>query len=181
MAFNYVGTVLEAGAKGSASTATSSTVRNPSLSDWRPYLLISFVLLRLLRFSSARSWSKRRLLSTDYCFLVKIQSREHWWTIILAFQENGCWWNSVIMSVIMTDAVTEWEDSSLLPAAAPVTPHSTFTWLHQLHQTHFKYVHIEKKLETDFWLVGRESLFLHTAVSAVPMLLYETWNYYNSM
>lgn len=118
--------------------------KNP-LSDWRPYLLISFVLLRLLRFSSARSWSKRRFLSTDYCFPVKIQSREHWQTVIPAFQENGCWWNSVIMSVIMTDAVTEREDSSLLPATALVTPHSAFTQLHQLHQTHFKYVHIEEK------------------------------------
>lgn len=78
------------------------------------------------------------------------------------------------MSVIMTDAVTEQEDSSLLPAAAPVTPHSAFRQLHQLHQTHFKYVHIEKKLETDFRLVGSESLFLHIAVSAVPMLLQET-------
>lgn len=67
------------------------------------------------------------------------------------------------MSVIITDAVTEQEDSSLLPAAALVTPHSAFT---QLHQTNFKYVHIEKKKsETDFWLVGSESLFLYTAVS----------------
>lgn len=49
------------------------------------------------------------------------------------------------MSVIMTDAVTEREDSSLLPAAALVTPHNAFTQLHQLHQTHFKYVHKEKK------------------------------------
>lgn len=66
------------------------------------------------------------------------------------------------------------EKTPLLQAAALVTPHSAFTRLHQLHQTHFKYVHIEKKLETDFWLVGSKSLFLHTAVSAVPMLLHET-------
>lgn len=167
--------MLEPGTKGSASTATAFTARKPPLSDWRPYLLISFVLLRLLRFWSARSWSERRFLSTDYCFPVKIQSREHWWTVILAFQENGCWWNSVIMSVIMTDAVTEGEDSSLRPAAALVTPHSAFTRLHQLHQTHFKYVHIKKKkIKTDFWLVGSESFFLHTAFSAVPWLLHET-------
>lgn len=78
------------------------------------------------------------------------------------------------MSVIMTDAVTEGADSSLPTAAAVETPHSAFTQLHQLHQTHFKYVHIEKKLKTDFWLVGSEPLFFHTAVSAVPMLLHET-------
>lgn len=52
------------------------------------------------------------------------------------------------MSVIMTDADTELEDSSLLPAAALVPPYSAFTRLHQLHQTHFKYVHIEKKTQT---------------------------------
>lgn len=125
--------------------------KNPP-SDWRPCLLISFVLLRLLRLSSGMSWSERRSLSTDYCFLVKIQSREHWWTVILVFQENGCWWNS---SVIMTDAVIEWEDSSFLPAIALATPHTAFTQFHQLHQTHFKYMHIEKKtIKTDFWLVG---------------------------
>lgn len=122
-------------------------------------------------FSSVRSWSKKRFLSTDYCFPVKIQSREHWWTVILAFQENGCWWNQVIMSVIMTDAVTEREDSSLLPAAALVTPHSPFT---QLHQTHFKYVHIEKKIRNRLLASGKwVPLFAHSCLCSTDAV---TWN-----
>lgn len=141
---------------------------NP-LSDWRPCLLISFVLLRPLRLSSGTSWSVRRFLSTEYCFPVQIQSREHWWSVILAFQENGCWWNS---SVIMTDAVTEWEDSLLLPATALVTPHIAFTQFHQLHQTHLKYVHIGKKprlLASGKWV----PLFAHSCLCSTMAI---TWN-----
>lgn len=42
-----------------------------------------------------------------------------------------------------------------LTSCTLVTTHGAFTRLHQLHQTHFKYVHIEKKLKNRLLASGK--------------------------